>query len=425
MKAKGRRPRLRFVYAALLLLIFGLLESSPTADTFGGRAFAAFVNAPSLNAASLYFVDSGQLSPGGGWEAADLLGAELPNILKAEVLKAATTGQSGSVASSASLANITVLAGNAAQLTASFVLAEAWATTTGATGSVQVYDVTFGGVPVGVTGLPNQRIDIPGLLGPLATLIINEQTVTGSGSSQAITINALHVKLATGEEVILGSATSLVNAAGQLNLADRRRRSDPPGNAVAERKFASARKAALGDDDCAPGANPVTKVMNLLQTLGLRPAVLLAHDCFDFVTYGGFFFGSSDGSGRVNFGGNAGFKNGPPPPPLMVHVNVVDHNTGRHIKIQNPLSPDSYRPGTFFGDPCECRSFNGTGTQTLDGVESPVTAYVEVCDHGEPGNAPKGTDAFVIAFDGYFAMGDPIIGGNIQLHKKCPFENCP
>ena len=40
-------------------------------------------------------------------------------------------------------------------------------------------------------------------------------------------------------------------------------------------------------------------------------------NCFDFVTGGGWFTPTPLGNDKANFGFNAGYKNGPPPPPLM------------------------------------------------------------------------------------------------------------
>src|SRR2546425_1441866 len=489
MKSTTQRPRMRLARAACFLLIFALAWSSPAqARTFGGRAFAAYVNVPSLGAGPLYLADTGQLLPSGGWQSADLLGAQVPNALSGEVLNSAAVGGDIDASSSSltSLANVTVLPGSVAQLTASFVQSAASASSAGSGGSTQIYDLTFGGVHVEVTGAPNQRVQIPGapilgLLGqvigtgaPLATLIINEQTVTSDATSQAITVNALHLILATGEEVILASASSLVDSAGQGNLADGRSRAHPAGEAGgAHAHAAPAREVALADAR-APGT-PLGTVMlaslsalgqpaaksilasarngltapvvpaiatrsrsgsycpantnpakNLLWKLVARPPIILAQQqqqCSDFVTGGGFFLGSSDGSGRVTFGFNAGFKNGTNVP-LMAHLNLVDDNSGRHVKIE---SADSYGPGgILFKDPCHCRFFRGSGTS--DGT--PVDYEVDVCDFGEPGNAPNGVDKFAIGItdpatgNTYIAVGDSITGGNIKLHKACPQAGC-
>ena len=96
-----------------------------------------------------------------------------------------------------------MLPGSPAQLTAAFVRAQSIITDgAGTEGSSEIYGLTFGGVPVVVTGQPNQHVEILGV----ATLIINEQTATAS----SIVVNALHLILAAGGEVILSSASSAI-----------------------------------------------------------------------------------------------------------------------------------------------------------------------------------------------------------------------
>jgi hypothetical protein len=123
---------------------------------------------------------------------------------------AATSGAQSTegtfVASSASLADVVVFPGHAAQLTASFVRAQSAITDAGATGASEIRDLTFGGVAIPVTGAPNQRVELIGV----ATLVINETQTTTSGDNAAITVNAIRLKLATGEEVILSSASNRV-----------------------------------------------------------------------------------------------------------------------------------------------------------------------------------------------------------------------
>lgn len=147
--------------------------------------------------------------------------------------------------------------------------------------------------------------------------------------------------------------------------------------------------------------------------------------CFDFVTGGGWFTPTPLGSAQANFGFEAGYKNGPPPPPLMGNLNYIDHNTGMHVKV---TSVDTYEAFAC-SSPCQGdRAF--TGKAEIDGVPG-FTYRVEVIDAGEPGNAPKGQDRFIItlsngyhADSGGFGFQNPpdqtgIDGGNIQIHKPC------
>jgi hypothetical protein len=186
--------------------------SAARADGYAGRAFAASVKTGALGGGTVYFSDTGELAPGGGWEYAGLPGTN-GAALSADVFVASTSGASyadfgSKVSSSASLADVVVLPGSPATLRASFVRSQASVTADQLEGSTQVDGLVFGGLAVQVTGNPNQTVQIPGV----ATLVINEQVVT-DGPVREVRVNALHLTVATGEEVILSSARSSINSA--------------------------------------------------------------------------------------------------------------------------------------------------------------------------------------------------------------------
>jgi hypothetical protein len=203
----------------LIALIAGLVWATPAQaqTTFSGRAFGAFVSTPLTG--PIFLSDTGQLSPSGGarddalLDTRDLGLATLDSVLTAEVLAASTSGASGKAESSASLANVVVLPGNAAQVTASFVGAESAATCSGVSGSAEIVGLTFGGTAIMVTGQPNQTVTLPGG----ATLVINEQTTTSQGNSRQIQVNALHLTVPGVAEVILSSAESDIHCAGSAS----------------------------------------------------------------------------------------------------------------------------------------------------------------------------------------------------------------
>ncbi len=190
-----------------LLIMAGLGWAAPArAADFGGRAYGAYLNV--LGSAPGYIADTGALSTATGWSGATLPGASVPGVLSAETLVAATSGGVddvvGDVAnSSTSLANVVLLAGSPAGITAALVRSQVDVTDAGASGYSQIDGLTFAGAPVAVTGLPNQTVALPGV----ATLVINEQVPTASG----LVVNALHLILATGGEVILSGATSSIS----------------------------------------------------------------------------------------------------------------------------------------------------------------------------------------------------------------------
>jgi hypothetical protein len=390
-----------FALATGLALVAGAVCTSPArADTFGGRAFAAYVNAPTLGAPPMYLADSGELSPAGGWEGAGVLGVQVPGVLSASVLNSATSGGSGLAAGSSSLADLVILPGHPARLTASFVRAEVRVGSRAPWGVTLVDGLTFGGVPVQVTGLPNQRVEIP----LVATLTINEQNVSPDGLS--IAVNALRLALRSGDQVVLAGARSQVDPAGDVTLAGARRPGScggPPAGIFPAVRFGVA-----------PG----------------RPPVALAHvtpECFDFMTGGGWFEPRFEGGPpeRVNFGFNAGYRT--PGGPLKGHFNLVDHNDGTHVK---GLNVDTYVPLDAPSDPC--RIFQGDAE--MNGARG-LRYYVEACDYGEPGRDDRlrvivfgpGGEIVYFADDSDSAKacdaGEPrcgdLDGGNIQLHKPC------
>ena len=280
--------------AASALLALSLAGTSPAqADTtYSGRAYAAFVNTTLTG--PVYISDTGELPPSGGFKSDSLLTTRgmppISSILLADVLVASTSGASGQANSSASLARVTVLPGSFAQVTASFIQAQSEVTCSGASGSSQLAELTFGGMTVAVSGQPNQRVDIPDPLGgPPATLIINERTSTSSGTYREVRVNAIHLIVPGVAEVILSSAKSDIN--------------------------------------CQP---PVA-----------------SGPCNDFVTGGGWI---PSGNSRANFGFNAGFKGGSSTP--EVHFNYIDHSMGKKIRatsitvyVQGPTSTSRHFEG--------------------------------------------------------------------------------
>src|SRR3989454_179328 len=130
-------------------------------------------------------------------EASQLAGS-VPALLSAETLHATALGLSDRVASQASLGNL-VLGIGATSISADAVLAQAEAAAGSATGSSVLGNLTLDGVPVDVSGAPNQTISFPG-----GQLVINEQTATAGG----IVVNALHLVVYGIADVVLGSATA-------------------------------------------------------------------------------------------------------------------------------------------------------------------------------------------------------------------------
>jgi hypothetical protein len=132
-------------------------------------------------------------------QASQLTGS-VPALLSAETLHATAIGLSDRVASQASLGSL-VLGVGTTSLVADAVLAQAEAAAGSATGSSVLSNLTLDGVPVAVSGDPNQTISFLG-----GQLVINEQTATVGG----IVVNALHLVVYGVADVVCGSATAAI-----------------------------------------------------------------------------------------------------------------------------------------------------------------------------------------------------------------------
>ena len=124
----------------------------------------------------------------------------IPSLLDAEALNAATYSYPDQVDSQASLASLAMTVAGVS-ISADSVVAQA-SQVLGAAGSGSSYidNLAINGVPVTVTGDPNQTIPIPG-----GQLVINEQTISSTGSA---VVNAIHVVVNGVADVVIASATA-------------------------------------------------------------------------------------------------------------------------------------------------------------------------------------------------------------------------
>src|SRR5258708_35853125 len=143
--------------------------------------------------------NTGTLSgPSDAREASQLTG-NLLGALTAEVPQATTIGLGDQVDSQASLANLALsIAGSS--IGADFLIAQASAALNGVrSGSASLTNLSLNGVPIAVTGDPNQTLAIPG-----GTMVINEQQASPAG----MVVNALHVIVGGVADVVIGSSTA-------------------------------------------------------------------------------------------------------------------------------------------------------------------------------------------------------------------------
>jgi hypothetical protein len=178
-----------------LTLTFG--PAAACADSFGGRACAAVVQ--TLSGTTRY-CDTGALASAGGSLSASLQAISTATLASGPS-SCNTQGSGGDATSVSSMADVSVYAGLAAVLTASLVSSTTDVSCESATGSSTINGLVFAGAAVNVTGAANQTVSVPAV----GTLVINEHV---QGGASAITVNALHLTLVSGEDLLLGCTQS-------------------------------------------------------------------------------------------------------------------------------------------------------------------------------------------------------------------------
>ena len=176
--------------------------ASLAASTVVGDASAARLTVLGLlgTATTTALADTGTLSGTTDARDAALDTGSIASTLSAETLSASTIGWTDQVASEASLGSVNMTLSGIG-ISADFVMAQASQVLGAAgTGSSTISNLVVNGVPVNVTGAPNQTIWIPG-----GSVIINEQTVSSTGT---IVVNAIHVVVAGVADAVIGSATA-------------------------------------------------------------------------------------------------------------------------------------------------------------------------------------------------------------------------
>jgi hypothetical protein len=170
------------------------------AQTVAGNARGVRVTTLGLlGGPTTVLADTGTLVGTADARDASVVTASIPSVLSGEVLHAVTIGWPDQVASEASLANLGVSVGGTG-ISADFVMARALAALgAGISQGSIISNLRIGGIPIEVTGEPNQTVAIPG-----GQVVINEQTVSADG----VTVNALHARVSGVSDVVIASATA-------------------------------------------------------------------------------------------------------------------------------------------------------------------------------------------------------------------------
>ena len=182
---------------AAALLVWPMVGEAQTV-TGAARAVQATVLGL-LGGTTTVLADTGALGgPSDALQASALTG-NVPSLLTGETLHATTISWPDQVASEASLTALTLsVAGTT--LGADSVMARALAVLGGADAGVSnIANLSINGVPIPVSGGPNQTIYIPG-----GRVVINEQ----QASLTSTVVNALHVVVYGIADVVIASASA-------------------------------------------------------------------------------------------------------------------------------------------------------------------------------------------------------------------------
>ncbi len=202
----------RLFTAGFIVSVLGAFTSAVPAAaasriSFSGQSFAVKSVVAST---TTVLADTGPLPSTGGTRDASALSGTVPDTLTADTLHASTIGQGDRVRSEASLEVLGVSAG-ANSITADLAMSQAMARGADKIASVSgvtyVSNLVVNGLPVVASGQPNQVVQLIN-----GQLVINEQVTSVSGSTGSITVNALHLTINGGADVILGSSRAGVVA---------------------------------------------------------------------------------------------------------------------------------------------------------------------------------------------------------------------
>ena len=190
----------RSSYSSGVLVVAAMVAALLVWPAAGEAQLGGILPGGILPGTTTVLADTGTLPAGtsDALQASQLTGG-VGSLLTGEVLHAVTIGYPDQIDSEASLATLTLsVAGTS--IGADAVMARAMAVAGGGVGISSIDNLSIDGVPVPVTGDPNQTVGIPG-----GVLVINEQQVSGDGTT---VVNALHAIVDGVADVVVASATA-------------------------------------------------------------------------------------------------------------------------------------------------------------------------------------------------------------------------
>ena len=177
----------------------GLWPVTARAQSIAGQARVVQASVRSLFGVNTTVLsDTGTLSSTNDAREASQGAGSAGALLAGNTLHASTIGWPDQVVSEASIADLAISVAGV-RIGADFVMSRAFDTAGGTGGGVDIDGLAINGMPVDVTGSPNQMVWIPG-----GRLVINEQQTSASGT----VVNALHLVVEGVADVVVASATA-------------------------------------------------------------------------------------------------------------------------------------------------------------------------------------------------------------------------
>jgi hypothetical protein len=183
---------------AVLIVIAAANPGAAQTVTGQARVAQGTVAGP-LGSTTTVLGDTGTLTDAADARQTSQLAGSIPSVLNGGTLHATTIGYPDHVDSEASLNDLTVTVAGTS-VGAAFVMSRA-TSAVGAAGSglVNIDGLSINGVPIAVTGEPNQVVALAA-----GRITINEQNSSPAG----ITVNALHIVVDGVADVVVGSAVA-------------------------------------------------------------------------------------------------------------------------------------------------------------------------------------------------------------------------
>ena len=398
-------------------------QQEVAATQHSGQATGASVE---VGALALVISETGPLPAEGGALEASLLDPNVPGVLSAAIVRAATVGGGGDVGSEASTSDLTLTVGGHIITSGTlYSLAQTSCGTTipSASASSIVENLTVDGVNITVTGMPNQVIALP-----VGAIILNAQATNTGATNADASATALRVLIPDIADIAIASSDAGVTCVyhetacidgvdddgdGDVDCDDSDCQDAPncQPETVCDDGLDNDGDGPIdcADSDCAaaPNCNPETECGNGIDYDSDGDIDCDDSDCADNeaclpdpcdkLTGGGYI--EPNGS-KKNFGVAGGYKNGG----YWGHLNFVD--TDGDLKVKG-LSVTGY-------EIVDATTRRITGTARINN-SSTGTYVVVVSDNGEPNTA----DTFDLTLSTGYQTGANVTSGNIQLHTQC------